>query len=77
MGLCPVNHLFAQLKDLIKIVLIFTVCTGFFYFALKMFHEEYEQQHRYDPPGGSAVKVFQPDTYDWTERLSIFFQLGE
>ncbi|UOQ42642.1 YqzK family protein [Halobacillus salinarum] len=65
------------IEDLLKVLIVFVVCTCVFYFALRMVHEEYDRQHRYDPPGGSAVKVFEPADQDWTDRLSIFFQLGE
>ncbi|MFQ3542905.1 YqzK family protein [Halobacillus rhizosphaerae] len=65
------------LQDLLKVLIVFTICTCVFYFALRMVHEEYERQHRYDPPGGSAVKVFEPVGQEWTDRLSIFFRLGE
>lgn len=66
-----------QLKDLLKVLIVFIICTCFFYVALKMVHEEYERQHRYDPPGGAAVKVFKTGDLEWTERLSVFFRLGE
>ncbi|MBH0229663.1 YqzK family protein [Halobacillus yeomjeoni] len=65
------------LQDLIKVLFVFTLCTCLFYFALRMVHEEYERQHRYDPPSGTAVKVYQPVERPWTDRLSIFFRLGE
>ncbi|MFD1018567.1 DUF4227 family protein [Thalassobacillus hwangdonensis] len=63
--------------DTFKVMAVFVVCTSFFYVALRMVHMEYERQHRYDPPQGSAVKVFNQDQMDWAERLSIFYQLGE
>ncbi|SFK02384.1 Protein of unknown function [Halobacillus dabanensis] len=66
-----------SLRDLIKVLIVFTVCTCVFYMALRMVHEEYERQHRYDPPEGTAIKVYQPVEQEWTDRLSIFFQLGE
>lgn len=66
-----------QLLELLKVLIVFTVCTCVFYFALRMVHDEYERHHRYDPPGGAAVKVYQPEDPDWSERLSIFFRLGE
>ncbi|MBM7552390.1 DUF4227 family protein [Thalassobacillus pellis] len=64
-------------KDTMKVLIIFVLCTSFFYVALRMVHEEYERFHRYDEPQGTAVKVFNQEQIDWTERLSIFFQLGE
>ncbi|MBN8234763.1 YqzK family protein [Halobacillus kuroshimensis] len=66
-----------SLRDLVKVLLVFTVCTFVFYMALRMVHGEYERQHRYDPPGGSAVKVSSSQDSDWADRLSIFFRLGE
>ncbi|MFD2925877.1 YqzK family protein [Halobacillus naozhouensis] len=66
-----------SLQDLIKVLIVFTVCTCVFYAAIRMIHQEYERQHRYDPPDGSAVKVVSPLDSEWTDRLSIFFRLGE
>lgn len=67
----------AHLQDVTKVIIVFTICTCVFYAALRMVHHEYERQHRYDPPRGTAVKVYQPVELDWTQRLSMFFQLGE
>lgn len=39
-------------------------------------HAEYEEMHRYDPPEGPAVKVFQAE-YDLFDRLRILLRLGE
>ncbi|WP_173916238.1 DUF4227 family protein [Halobacillus sp. Marseille-Q1614] len=66
-----------QLQELIKVLIIFTVCTSLFYVALRVIHDQHERSHRYDPPGGAAVKVVNPVEPDWSDRLSIFFQLGE
>ncbi|MCA0970273.1 YqzK family protein [Halobacillus litoralis] len=71
------SNLRAHLQDLTKVMIVFTICTCVFYFALRIVHYEYERQHRYDPPKGAAVKVYQPVELDWTERLSMFFRLGE
>ncbi|WP_181350007.1 DUF4227 family protein [Thalassobacillus sp. CUG 92003] len=71
------NQLTRNAKDIIRILILFTVFTSFFYMTIRMVHDEYEKQHRYDPPAGSAVKVFQSDEQPLSERLSIFFQLGE
>ncbi|MBM7569760.1 YqzK family protein [Aquibacillus albus] len=64
-------------KDTLKIFIIFTACTLLFYFGLRAMHAEYEEYHRYDPPEGKAVKVFNGEEQDWIDRLSIFFRLGE
>ncbi|RWZ60199.1 DUF4227 family protein [Halobacillus fulvus] len=71
------SHLRSHIKDLVKVLIVFVLFTCAFYFALRMVHEEYERQHRYDPPGGTAIKVYQPVERDWADRLSIFFLLGE
>ncbi|WP_082233931.1 DUF4227 family protein [Halobacillus massiliensis] len=68
------NH---QLNELIKVLIIFTVCTSLFYMALRVIHDQHERSHRYDPPGGAAVKVSTSVDPEWTDRLFIFFQLGE
>jgi len=62
--------------DVFKITIIFMTCTSLFYFGMRMMHAEYEQYHRYDPPEGDAVKVFQSEK-NFLERLNIFFQIGE
>ncbi|SET88448.1 Protein of unknown function [Salinibacillus kushneri] len=64
-------------KEFLKVFLIFVLCTFFFYYGLRLMHEEYENFHRYDQPGGNAVEVFQPEDTHWLDRLSIFFRLGE
>lgn len=68
---------FSLVKDTIKIFVIFTACTLLFYFGLRAIHAEYEEYHKYDPPEGNAVKVFNNDRQDFVDRLSIFFRLGE
>ncbi|ASF39762.1 hypothetical protein CEH05_11680 [Halobacillus halophilus] len=70
-------HLRQNIQELVKVLIVFTLCTCVFYMALRLVHEEYERQHRYDPPSGAAVKVYKPLEPDWPDRLSIFFQLGE
>ncbi|GAB3052466.1 YqzK family protein [Virgibacillus ainsalahensis] len=62
--------------DTCKVFIIFTACTFLFYFGLRMMHAEYEQYHRYDPPEGPAVKVFNEDK-SFIDRLNLFFRLGE
>jgi len=70
-------HMRQNIQELVKVLIVFTLCTCVFYMALRLVHEEYERQHRYDPPNGAAVKVYKPLEPDWPDRLSIFFQLGE
>ncbi|MDC3413112.1 YqzK family protein [Aquibacillus sp. 3ASR75-11] len=65
------------LKDAIKICIIFIGCTLLFYYGLRIMNTEYENYHRYDPPSGRAVKVFEHDQQSIIDRLSIFFRLGE
>lgn len=64
-------------KEFFKIFVIFVVCTVFFYFGLRLMHEEYNDFHRYEEPDGQAVKVFEMENMDLIDRLSIFFRLGE
>ncbi|MFC7060524.1 DUF4227 family protein [Halobacillus seohaensis] len=67
----------SQLQELIKVLIIFTVCTSLFYVALRVIHDQHERSHRYDPPDGAAIKVMNPLDSEWSDRLTIFFQLGE
>ncbi|PAV29557.1 hypothetical protein CIL05_11885 [Virgibacillus profundi] len=62
--------------DTIKVFIIFIACTFLFYFGLRAMHSEYEQYHRYDPPEGPAVKVFNTEQ-SFFDRLNLFFRLGE
>lgn len=62
--------------DVLKIAIIFITCTSLFYFGIRMMHAEYEQYHRYDPPEGNAVKVFNSEN-NFLERLNVLFRLGE
>ncbi|MFG6114444.1 DUF4227 family protein [Halobacillus sp. MO56] len=71
------KHVWSFFKDTLKVLIVFVLCTSFFYMALRMVHLEYERMHRYDEPKGAAVKVFNQEDISWPERLSIFFQLGE
>ncbi len=64
-------------KDVIKLFFLFVLCTSLFYFGLQAIHQEYRDYHRYDPPEGNAVKVDKQVGYDWIDRISIFFRLGE
>ncbi|HLR51865.1 MAG TPA: YqzK family protein [Candidatus Avamphibacillus sp.] len=64
------------LWDMIKVFIIFIACTFVFYYGLRMMHSEYEQFHRYDPPEGPAVKVFNEEK-SFIDRLNLFFRLGE
>ncbi|WP_249871923.1 DUF4227 family protein [Oceanobacillus saliphilus] len=61
--------------DTVKVFIIFTICTFLFYYGLKLLHNEYEQIHRYDPPQGPAIKVF--ESKGILERIHIIFQQGE
>ncbi|WP_226034619.1 YqzK family protein [Aquibacillus saliphilus] len=69
--------IYGLVKDTLKIFIIFTACTLLFYFGLRAMHTEYQEYHRYDPPEGKAVKVFNYDQKELIDRLSIFFRLGE
>ncbi|GAB4073527.1 hypothetical protein GCM10028778_10300 [Barrientosiimonas marina] len=63
--------------DIVKVFIIFTICTFFFYFSLHYMHTEYEQIHRYDPPEGPSVKVLKMDDRSFIDRLNLFLRLGE
>ncbi|ASK63282.1 hypothetical protein CFK37_14535 [Virgibacillus phasianinus] len=65
-----------MLWDTLKVFVIFTVCTFLFYFGLRIMHAEYKEYHRYDPPEGPAVKVFDTEE-DLIDRFNLFFRLGE
>ncbi|MDC3415437.1 YqzK family protein [Aquibacillus salsiterrae] len=71
------KSIFYLLKDTLKIFIVFTCCTLLFYFGLRAIHTEYEDYRRYDPPKSNAVKVFNPNSQDLVDRLSLFFRLGE
>ncbi|MBY7143438.1 YqzK family protein [Virgibacillus sp. NKC19-3] len=62
--------------DTCKVFVLFIVCTLLFYFGLRTMHAEYQDYHRYDPPEGPAVKVFNEDQ-SFIDRLNLFFRLGE
>jgi len=62
--------------DTLKVFIIFIACTFLFYFGLRAMHMEYENFHRYDPPEGPAIKVFQEER-GFIDRLNLFFRLGE
>lgn len=62
--------------DMVKVLVIFIVCTFIFYFGLRVMHAEYEQYHRYDTPEGPAIKVFNAED-SLLDRLNLFFRLGE
>jgi len=62
--------------DTLKVFIIFITCTFLFYFGLRAMHAEYEDFHRYDPPEGPAIKVFQ-EVQGFIDRLNLFFRLGE
>ncbi|MFC4558726.1 YqzK family protein [Virgibacillus kekensis] len=62
--------------DTVKVFVIFIACTVIFYAGLQMMHKEYEQFHRYDPPEGPSVKVFELNE-SFIDRLNLFLRLGE
>lgn len=41
----------------LKMVLLFCLCTTLFYVCLRVLQVEYDQYHRYDTPGGPSIKV--------------------
>nr|WP_089738446.1 DUF4227 family protein [Gracilibacillus ureilyticus] len=70
--------IFRVFYEMLKVFIVFVLCTFLFYYVIKALHQEYEKLDRYETPQGSAVKVFQQEenTGMW-ERLNIFFRLGE
>lgn len=64
----------------LKVFILFTACTIFFYYGMIWINEEYESYHRYDEPKGTAMKVSshsgteQPSII---ERLLLFYLNGE
>lgn len=65
-----------RIWDTFKVFALFIICTFLFYFGLRTMHAEYEHYHRYDPPEGPAVKVFNEDQ-GIIDRFNLFFRLGE
>lgn len=65
-----------RIMNMMKLVIIFTICTSLFYYCLKFIQQEYNQLQKYDPPQGPAVKAFQTET-GFIDRLHLFFRLGE
>lgn len=65
----------------IKVFLLFTGCTLFFYYGILWVSKEYESYHRYDEPEGKAIKVFGEEEVisspAWVERLLLFYREGE
>lgn len=63
--------------DTVKVFVIFIACTCLFYIGLRYMHSEYEQFHRYDPPEGPSVKVYDTEGDHIIDRLNLFLRLGE
>jgi hypothetical protein len=63
----------------IKVFILFTGSTILFYYGIMCISEEYENYHRYDEPEGAAVKVSQQsgEEQKWTDRLLLFYMIGE
>ncbi|MBE3568640.1 MAG: YqzK family protein [Bacillales bacterium] len=72
--------MFQTIWQTIKVFLLFTGCTIFFYYGIIWISQEYENNHRYEKPKGSAVKVFQSveaNQVHWQDRLLLFYHDGE
>lgn len=63
--------------NVLKVLMVFILCTIIFYYGLRMLHAEFEHYHRYDPPDGRAIKVYQPSENSLLDRIHLFFRLGE
>lgn len=76
-----VRHSFHIIWDTVKVFVMFVGCTALFYYAFIWINQEYESYHKYDAPKGHAVKVSQTtgstETFDWLNRLELFYQVGE
>lgn len=74
--------MFRALIHMLKIFIIFTICTLLFYIGLVWINQEYENYNRYHQPEGNAIKVNSPhktneQTFTIIDRLKVFFQLAE
>lgn len=72
--------IFKNLLKVIKVFLLFTLCTVIFYYGMILINTEYENYHRYDEPQGTALKVFaQQNVQDSKafKRLLLFYLNGE
>lgn len=63
--------------EVVKLVIIFLVCTSIFYFGLTAMQLEYQNYHRYDPPEGKAIKVSNQNDQSFVDRFAVFLRLGE
>lgn len=71
------QRLLSYIKDVLKLSVLFILCTSLFYFGLQAMYSEYQDYHRYDPPEGNAIKVSNQINQHWVDRFTIFFRLGE
>ncbi|ENH97394.1 hypothetical protein J416_05248 [Gracilibacillus halophilus YIM-C55.5] len=71
------NKMLRMCYEMMKVILLFIICTVIFYYCIKAVHEEYGQLGRYEEPQGKAIKVMDQEDETVMERLSIFFRLGE
>lgn len=71
---------FHLIWQMVKVFILFTGCTLFFYYALLWVSEEYRNYDRYDEPEGNAVKVmsdYGDESFYWYQRLLLFYLNGE
>ena len=64
----------------IKVFILFTGCTIFFYYGIMWINEEYQNYHRYEEPQGTAIKVSataDSRSMPFLERLVFFYLNGE
>ena len=64
----------------IKVFILFTGCTIFFYYGIIWINEEYQNYHRYEEPQGTAIKVSAKTdnkSMPMLERLILFYLNGE
>lgn len=68
------------LFDMLKVFILFTAFTLFFYYAIIWINLEYDHQRRYEEPEGSALKVtnmVEENQDHWYHRLIFFYLHGE
>lgn len=78
------NYRWKTLNDLLKMLIIFTTLTFFFYGFITWAADKVEQYQRGDHPKGKAVKVFHfleqetlNSVQEFKDRLLFYYWFGE
>lgn len=74
--------IFRTFLHILKVLIIFIVCTLFFYFGLIWINQEYENYNRYNQPEGNAIKVSSNEKnanqeVNILERIKLFYHQAE